>query len=368
MDIPDYVLIIASSGRMLAEAAAKAGLKPLVIDLYADLDTRSYAVAVRQVASLTREHIAPALADLIDRYGVQHFIYGSGFENHPESLIYLNEHLTLSGNTPDVFVRLQNKAEFFSVLDALNIPYPGISFKAPDRSDNWLVKPMQGQGGVGIKRYDPQYQSASGSYWQKFQSGTPHSVLFLADGQQAQVVGFNRQWTVGIGENSEFIFSGLMNHCDLAKEQKALVADWLTKCVRSFALKGLNSLDFIHDGEQSHVLEINPRPSASMQLYDDLLIRHIAASQGVLTDYLQPSSDFRAYQIVYAPLDLRIPARFEWPEWSMDRPKAGVRCRKGQPLCSIIAHQNGSQVVLEQLAIRQQQLINQMIKVQLHGI
>lgn len=368
MDIPDYVLIIANSGRMLAEAAVKAGLKPLVVDLYADLDTRGHAVAVRQIPSLAQEHIAPALEDLIGRFAVRHLIYGSGFENYPESLIYLDERLTILGNSPDVFIRLQNKVEFFSVLNALNIPYPQVAFEAPDDARNWLVKPMHGQGGLGIRRYDPNHRPASGGYWQKFQAGTPHSVLFLADGQQARVIGFNTQWTVGLSEKREFIFSGLINDCDLPPEQKMLIADWLTKCVRAFGLKGLSSLDFINAGEKNHVLEINPRPSASMQLYDDLLIPHIAASRCVLIGYSLHATGFRAYQIVYAPHDLLIPGGFEWPEWTMDRPDAGIMCRTGQPICSIIAHQNGSRQVLEQLAIRQQQLINQTIKVQPHGI
>ena len=49
MAISGYVLIIANTGRMLAEAAAKAGLKPLVIDLCSDIDTRRYADDVMQL-------------------------------------------------------------------------------------------------------------------------------------------------------------------------------------------------------------------------------------------------------------------------------------------------------------------------------
>lgn len=44
----DYILIIANSARMLAQSA-KSGLKPLVIDLYADLDTQEHSVAYQQI-------------------------------------------------------------------------------------------------------------------------------------------------------------------------------------------------------------------------------------------------------------------------------------------------------------------------------
>ena len=184
-------------------------------------------------------------------------------------------------------------------------------------------------------------------------------MLFLADGQQAQVVGFNSQWPVRLSETQEFVFSGVINNADLSDEHKAVVTGWLKQMVPAFGLKGLNSLDFIHADDCSYVLEINPRPSASMQLYDqDLLVRHIQACGGLWGRFQSPvtpgtgrlkSPPQTGYQIVYAERDLIIPEQFEWPDWCMDLPKPGNMCRAGQPICSIIAHQKNSQSVAEQL-------------------
>jgi len=348
-----YILIVASSGRMLAQAAKNAGLKPLVIDLFADLDTQCHAEAIRQIPSLAEKQLIPALDYFIERYAVAHVIYGSGFENYPESLRYLGSRLLVLGNPPDTFVKLHDKPAFFSKLDKLNFPYPEVCFDAPNNLDNWLVKPMQGQGGVGIKRYHPEDRAESAVYWQKYQAGTQHSVLFLADGQKMQVIGFNTQWTVNLSENQEFIFSGVINSCALVNEQKELITAWLKKLVPVFALKGLNSLDFIQAGDKSLVLEINPRPSASMQLYDDdLLKRHIKASQGELTDY-RSHAGYKGYQIVYAERDVMIPNGFEWPSWCMDLPGNGGICLEGQPICSIIAHQKRAQSVMNDLLNKQ---------------
>jgi uncharacterized protein len=341
MNIPEYILVIASSGRMLAQAAKKAGLKPLVIDLFADLDTRDYATAFYQIPSLTGQHLAPAVDYFINRYSVSHVIYGSGFENYPESLYYLNSRLIILGNPPDTFVKLHNKPEFFSLLDALNIAYPDVVFNAPQKAGNWLVKPMQGQSGAGIKRFINDNNANSAVYWQKYQAGTQHSVLFLANGQALQVLGFNTQWTICLNESEEFIFSGITNSSKLSIEHKALVTDWLNKIVPFLRLKGLNSLDFIQSGERSYLLEINPRPSASMQLYNaDLLIRHIKASQGELSDYYFVQDSTSAYHIVYADQDVLIPEAFQWPYWCMDLPRPGSLIHKGQPVCSIIVRQN----------------------------
>jgi predicted ATP-grasp superfamily ATP-dependent carboligase len=338
---------------MLAQAAKNAGLKPLVIDLFADLDTQCHAEAFKHIPSLAEKHLIPALDYFIEHYAVAHVIYGSGFEYYPESLHYLGSRLLVLGNQPDIFVKLHNKPVFFSILDKLNIPYPEVSFKAPDRADNWLVKPMQGQGGLGIKGYHPKEPTESVVYWQKYQAGIQYSVLFLADGQEMQTIGFNTQWTVSLSENKEFIFSGITNSCDLLNEQKKLIKGWLKKLVPVFALKGLNSLDFIQAGDKSFVLEINPRPSASMQLYDaDLFNRHIKASQGELID-CRLHSGYTGYQIVYAEQDILIPEAFAWPPWCMDLPGFGVMCRKGQPICSIIAHKKRAQAVMNELSIKQ---------------
>ncbi|MGR9013548.1 MAG: ATP-grasp domain-containing protein [Gammaproteobacteria bacterium] len=357
------VLIVADSGRMLAQAARNIGLKPLVIDLFADLDMQNYAEDFRRVKSLAESDLAASVEYFIERYAVTRVIYGSGFECHPQSLYYLNSRLMLLGNHPDTLARQLDKQVFFSTLDQLSVPYPEVAFSAPGCADGWLLKPMQGQGGAGIKRFQADDAVMASMYWQKFQSGTPHSVLFVADGKQPQVIGFNRQWSARLTESQEFAFSGVINSCDLSDVDKAVVTDWLTRMVPAFALKGLNSLDFIYKNACSYVLEINPRPSASMQLYDeDLLSRHIKActGKGLINAVDSKMQPLLGYQIVYAKCDLIVPERFEWPEWCMDTPVAGSFFRTGQPICSIIAHQNESGSVAKQLLIKQQYIISQL--------
>lgn len=354
---------------MLAQAAKHTGLKPLVIDLFADLDTQGYAEDFRQVKSLAEQDLVSAVDYFIERYAVAHVIYGSGFECYPESLRYLDDRLTVLGNDPDVFARQLNKPAFFSTLAALSIPYPEIVFSAPDCIDGWLIKPMQGQGGIGIKRYDADAADNS-VYWQRFQAGASYSVLFLTDGQQVQVVGFNCQWSVRLSEAQEFVFSGVINNADLSNAHKTEITDWLKQMAPVFGLKGLNSLDFIHADGCSYVLEINPRPSASMQLYDqDLLGRHIQSCVGPVgaTSVAQFLASRRlksplqtGYQVIYAERDLIIPDHFEWPDWCMDLPKSGNMCRAGQPLCSIIAHQKNTRSVAEQLLTKQQLILNKL--------
>jgi methenyltetrahydromethanopterin cyclohydrolase len=355
----EKVLIVASSGRMLAQAAYQIGLKPIVIDVFADIDTQYFAHHFIKIPSLATTHLIDSVEECIKRYSLTHVLYGSGFEYYPESLRYLSNRLEILGNQYPTFKTLQEKSLFFSTLDVFEISYPKVSFSMPEYADAWLIKPMKGQGGIGIRRVLKGHKESGAVYWQKLQDGNQYSVLFLADGKQAQVIGFNTQWSENLSANAEFIFSGIINSCDLTDEYKQIVIGWLVKLVPAFGLQGLNSLDFIQGGDGCiYVLEINPRPSASMQLYDaDLLGKHILACKGVLAHDLTIQTRIVGYQIIYAEYDVIIPQQFLWPSDVVDIPKAGALINKGQPICSIIAHAKKSQLVFEQLAIKHQQLI-----------
>jgi methenyltetrahydromethanopterin cyclohydrolase len=355
----DYILIIASSARMLTLAAKNTGLKPLVIDLFADQDTQIYALDFQQITDLTIASLAPAVDYFSQHYAVTQLIVGSGFEQYPDSLHYLHSRLILLGNTPETFIRVQNKVDFFAVLDKFNIPYPETSFTQPNSTQEWLIKPNSGQGGVGIQRFQNTNLGLNSlMYWQKYQHGSQHSVLFLANGQQVQVIGFNTQWTIRLSDTEEFIFAGIINYCELSESHQTQIIDWLIKLVPVFGLNGLNSLDFIHADGQSTVLEINPRPSASMQCYDaNLLCRHIMTASP-LQDWQSclhppPQSGYTGYQIIYAEQDIQIPNGYIWEHGAMDIPAAGAICKTGQPICSIIAHHSQAHAVLNELTLKQ---------------
>ena len=360
--------MVASSARQLAHAANSAGYRSLVIDLYADLDTQSIACAWLKIPALSLDYLVEAVDFFMGYYGVKQAVYGSGFEYHSESLAYLSTRLTLWGNTPAVFAKVVDKRNFFTQLEQLKIPYPRVSFCAPNDAEQWLIKPYHGVGGEGI-RYAENYShiDAAYNYWQQYQWGTGYSVLFLADGKQIKVVGFNRQWTIDADDQQPFLFAGIINATELPNEQRKKIIVWLRKLVSVFGLRGLNSLDFIYNDQQkqSWILEINPRISASMQLYaTNLLQQHINVSHNLMSFDSVDSDNkllvYSAYQIVYAPYDVKIPEQFCWPKACMDLPAAGVICRKGQPICSMIAHHQKPSTVLEQLQQIQQTIFDQL--------
>jgi methenyltetrahydromethanopterin cyclohydrolase len=310
---------------MLAQALKREGFDVAVIDCFADVDTFRYAKKVVRVDSLSIENLTLALEQLSD-FEIAGIIYGSGFENHVESLYFLESRFEIFGNSAAAFKRVQNKREFFAALDFLEIPYPETHFDFPTTKKNWLSKPLNGQGGAGIN------SQKMDIYWQQFCEGKSGSVLF----SNTEIIGFNTQWTHG-----DFLFAGISNHCDLSNSQKNQLQSWVQKLVSHFDLRGFNSLDFIYTKTEVFVLEINPRPSASMQLYD--------------------TPFFSAVEIIFAPHSLIIPNYFNWSENCHDLPHSGVIIPKNSPICSMIARGMQPESALKKLKINIQKLQENLI-------
>jgi predicted ATP-grasp superfamily ATP-dependent carboligase len=103
----------------------------------------------------------------------------------------------------------------------------------------------------------------------------------------------------------------------------------------------LNSADFMVDGDDFWILEINPRPGATLDIFEadgaSLFTLHTGACAGDLPDEAPRLDGAKASAIFYAERDVIAPERFEWPSWSADRPNAGIAIKAGEPLCTVHA-------------------------------
>lgn len=359
------LLVIAQSARMLVQLTVDAGLRPVVIDCFADEDTRQSAVETIKVASLSLADVQPFVEAMRQRYGLTQVVYGSGFERHTETLDYLEKNWLVLGNSAGVFRRFQDKPAFFAQLAALAIRYPESLFSSPkgrnvawvghgeEGCGDWLLKPIRGEGGTDISVYASDRVGKSGEYyWQRHLPGQPMSALFLAMHGKFRILGFNRQWTAAIDADHPFVFAGVINRAELSAANRQLLSEWLEKLVGVYPLQGLGSLDFMLVDGQCYLLEINPRIPASAQLYGESIFSlHVQACGGVLGGGVL--SKPKAYQILYARNTIMIPEGLKWPEWVADRPVAGSLIGKGEPICSIIAVGKDAAQVEQRLRHRQ---------------
>ncbi|MCE9633012.1 MAG: ATP-grasp domain-containing protein [Methylophilales bacterium] len=311
-------------------AAAQAGYQVAAMDAFHDAETRRFCMwsALLRYANggFDAGDVWQKLSSL---EGVTGVMYGSGFENQPELLEKIAAHYPLLGNDAGIIAKTKHPLEFFTLLDQLNISHPPVQYTPPADGD-WLIKSAGGSGGTHIRESG---QAQDDDYFQRKVEGIPVSVLFLADGSQARIVGFNEQWCAPT-HAVPYRYGGAVSQANLPERTKTQMADAAQQLTAHFALRGLNSLDCILARDEVLVLEINPRLTATFDLYDQLFEHHLQACKGMLMP-LCAATKAKAHVIVYAPHHIYIPESFIWPDWVVDTPLDAVF--KNQPLCTVLA-------------------------------
>lgn len=341
---------------MLVGYLSEAGYDAVAIDCYGDSDTREMALDYCFVPGLALADIQEPVLAMKNRHGLNHAIYGSGFESNLPSLNFLQGQFTLLGNAANRFARVQDKKCFFQRLDDLGIAHPAVSFSPPVSEGHWLVKPPAGEGGLGIHRYRPDsLVGVESSYWQHYIDGMAMSVLFVATQGGVAIVGYQRQLLCTNNSSQPFLFAGALSWPELPGPVRSIVAGWALKLAQCYRLRGLNSLDFILLDGRCYALEVNARPPASLQLYGaDIIEAHIkAVLRGTVVETVRPEH-LSAYKILYAEREILIDEKITWPRWTADRPGPGSRIGQGEPICSIIARAKNRQQLMDRLRNKQQ--------------
>ncbi|MDD2768145.1 MAG: ATP-grasp domain-containing protein [Methylococcus sp.] len=336
-------LVIAASAATLSRSLRRGGWIPSAIDGFGDLDTQHCCSACQVVPFGDDGFDAPALRSAIDRSSADIAIYGGGLDSQPDTIEYLAQRHTLIGNTAATVRLAKTPRPYFELLAKLRIPFPETRFDPPPASNGWLLKHGHSEGGAGVGTASDLAPPRPDRYFQRRLPGPPMSALFLADGAESSVIGFNTQWTAAASPSRPFRFAGAINRTALNDAQRNSVLGIIRRLVPALGLRGLNSLDFMADSRGKILaLEVNPRPSATMGLYDDdfpagLAQLHLDACRGSLPEGRTQTHPVRAFQILYSPHDAAPATTLEWPPWCRDLPGPGFRIGKGAPLCTITA-------------------------------
>ena len=374
-------LIIATTGRALARSAARAAPpaalpegsrgnpggsdtgpvrsahQVFVLDLFADLDTQQLAAACQRLPARGFEFDPAATLAAATAFcpPPAPLVTGTGFERNPALISALAHGRELLGNTAAAVAASKHPQRLFPLLAALAIPHPATALRPPRDPAGWLVKTVGGCGGLHVRAAGSDEPADPAHYFQRRIDGTAASVLFLADGRRARIVGCNEQW-VADAPPTPFAWGGAINRLRLPPGLRARLAAGIDALVGVLGLVGLNGLDFIFSGDDYAVLEINPRPPATIDLHDDhaagsLFDLHLRACRGELPESLQQSETVRAHAVVYAPHALRLAPGFRFPDWCSDLPANSDLHASGMPLCMV--HAAGSNVATVRQLLQQ---------------
>jgi predicted ATP-grasp superfamily ATP-dependent carboligase len=366
------VLVVAAlSARMLAECAALDGLPTVALDLFGDVDTcrsatRWLPIGDAAAMRIDGARLLAALESLARDDGVEGWIAGSGFEGRPDLLEQGAALLPLIGTAPDDVRRLREPRGFFDTLDRHGVAHPPVQFTPPATPAGWLHKDAGGSGGWQVRRAGDADPPAAGGYWQRERPGVPMSATFVANGGDVAVLGFNEQVVQAIG-GRPFVFRGVVGPVAVGDPVRRAIAAAAGAVVGEYRLRGLGSIDFLLDGDDAGVLEVNPRPPASIALYPRVgaggpLRAHLRACRdGELAPAPPPSQPVRGIDIVFADRTLQLDeAAAQWLARSPrthDLPRAGSRFTAGDPVCSLSACGSTAAQVKAALARRHDEIL-----------
>jgi predicted ATP-grasp superfamily ATP-dependent carboligase len=263
-------------------------------------------------------------------------------------------------------------------LHAANLHFPEVLLAGSrvPTDGSWLVKPLAGSGGSGIAIWRGQRltsRAANGHYFQKPIEGEPHSAVYFGDGQTASLLGVTRQL---VGEPwlhaKPFAYCGSIGPALLS----ACTDDQLLRLgvvlARAFNLRGLFGVDFVLHEQDSWLVEVNPRYTASVEVLElslegtfihlvaehfgrgALCIEFIPAWGKLTLQSREPSAPPQWRFVVKAVYFAKQDALYnvepsELQQGCLDVPRVGTQILAGHPVLSLIEVGSSVEDCLEKL-------------------
>jgi uncharacterized protein len=337
------VLIAGFSARALAASARRAGYRPLIADVFGDEDTRAAALAYRGLTmdferGINAEELMTALEALAAVAPPIGIVCASGFEDRPELIAALAKRWRLIGNPADLIARLKDPEAFAALCQTHGIAHPPTRATPPPDPAGWLVKRRGGAGGAHIRAAPG--RPGGTIYYQRQVPGRAISALLPANGRAASLLGLSAQWPAPTTDKP-FRYGGAVRPAAADAACAARLADSVHRLAAAVGLRGLNSMDFMVHDDAFWLLEINPRPGATLDIFEpgrgSLFALHVAACEGVLPRRPPALTGAMAHGILYADRGLPSLPTITWPAWTVDRPRAATSVGCGQPVCSVLA-------------------------------
>jgi uncharacterized protein len=354
---------------MLAELAVGGGYDVVALDRFGDLDLQRLCPSVSVLRDLGGRGGMTALVDAAGEIRAPSVVYGAGLENQPELVARLAESRTLLGCSPATLVRVRDPAVLGASLRAAGLAYPQTfgaadAHRRADRSRRWLRKPVRGGGGRGVRAWRGGTLDGDVVVQERI-AGLACSAAAVANGQSATLLGVSEQL---VGRRSlgarGYAWCGNVVPPRLDEAQRdALAAAAHAACAHlaaAFELRGLIGVDLVWDGERAWLLEVNPRPTGSLECIQaahgvGVFAAHVASCAGRLPSGAPDPHPPRAAgkAILFASGDVRVGDTRGWPARGIrDLPHPGEEIASGHPICTLISVQDSPRAVMADLETR----------------
>jgi predicted ATP-grasp superfamily ATP-dependent carboligase len=335
------VLVVAVSARMVAQLAVADGYHVTALDRFGDLDLRAIAPVLTAPSS-------DALAALADGVDADAIVYGAGFENRPDLVRALACGRELLGTPPELLAPVRDPGAVGAAARAAGARAPETRSAGTSAGGAWLRKPRHGGGGRGIRRWTGESLHPT-EILQRHVSGLACSAVAIGDGRRAVVVGLTEQL------HRSFRWMGNVAPPRLPEAQMTELDGQLRavcdEVAARFGVRGAFGVDAVWDGRHAWVLEVNPRPPASLELFGPRSFEaHVQGARGLgLPRGGTPATAHVGVKLVlFADRDVCAPDPSWWPPGLVrDIPHAGETIQRGAPVCTLVSTHAGTPELAE---------------------
>ena len=382
-DAPTPLVVIGAATRAFAVSAVRAGRRVYAADLFGDLDLQAAAAATACVRDFAGGY-PTGLVAAVRSFPAAAFCYVGALENHPAVIDAIACERPLLGSRPEAFAAVRNPWSLQRLVRDAGLESPECLAHPHGlpRDGSFLAKPVAGAGGRGIVPWDAAARMPmEATVWQRRITGDAWSASYVVSASGGRLVGASRQ-LIGLPwcHARPFAYCGSLDEplpglAAAVRRRFAALGPALAAC----GLRGAVGVDAIVDASDSvWVVEVNPRPCASMELIEratgeSIAAAHLAACAGDATEPAATrATPLRwAKAVLYAPRELVVdPAWLErvaaWQrEWSAgtgqpaiaDIPAPLRTVPAGGPVCTLFAAATTAALAVDQLRERSAALL-----------
>ena len=391
------ILLCGASVRSLAESAIAAGLRPLCVDFFEDMDLTA-------LLAHGRGRFVGRIESFTDLPRVTHsvrssipLLWAGGLENHTDVLRAISSRRILIGADPDTVDQVRDPVRLRSCLSDSGLTVPRLATECTAVADcQWLRKPFAGSGGLGIQRYEQSdarqrhgqarnplardddsapagrlsQEIRQTEFLQEYIDGVPMSAVCSIANGKLQLWGMSLQVTgwPSLGA-SDFLFCGNIGPVDPGDDVTHEVLAAAKTITDRTGLMGVFGIDFILREGRAWFLEVNPRLTASHVLFEQqipgqLMREHLTAFGLSLVTAREARSSARgpesvtARLILWAHSDFLVPGDLESSFIRVagravriaDVPMPGATIRQGSPICSVLVRAESMSAVADTIA------------------
>lgn len=345
------ILVVGTNSRPVACSAKKMGNTVYSIDYFCTSDLVKCSDYLRCILSQIPfescghyiERFDPKLLEsytneVVD--DVDNILCSAGAmpDTFPESKVIGNKKIEHIENKYNLYTLLKKK---FNVPETFLVSSyaEALEITESESDKKFIVKPIIGAGGKGIKRFEKTNESSNfeGLMLQEFIEGQNVSASVLSTERDAKTILTSRQilGEGGLGQPDEFAYCGNVVPYTDDPEIKKTAED----AVMELSLIGSNGVDMIHTGEDIYVIEVNPRFQGTFECAEEVLginmvDAHINACNGTIIE-TSTSDKFAVKMVVFAKKrsiagDLNF-------EGVYDIPERNVIIEKDEPAATVVA-------------------------------